>query len=310
MLAPVVTILLPSRLQTCNLPNATQSFTLLVDQQSAITNGNATTFTQGSNGNFSFTSTGFPTGTWSTTSGSLPSGVTFTDNHDGTATLSGVRGNNSVGVYGITVQCQNGVGSPVTQGFTLTVSMAPTPPTITSAASTTFAEGAAGTFTVLTSGSPSITLTETGVLPSGVTFINNGDGTATISGTPTVTGVFNITIHAVNGIGSATPQAFSLTVTGPPTITSGISAAFMVGVTNTFPVTINWSAPVSALTRSGALPSGIKFVDNGNGTATLSGTPVAGGVGNHTLVFTANNGITPNATRDVHVDDFQLNDGC
>ena len=40
-----------------------------------------------------------------------------------------------------------------------------------------------GTFTVTTSGTtPKITLT--GALPSGVTFTDNGDGTAKISGTP------------------------------------------------------------------------------------------------------------------------------
>ena len=39
------------------------------------------------------------------------------------------------------------------------------------------------------------------------------------------------------------------------------------------------------------------FVDNGNGTATLSGTPDPGTTGVYTLTFTAANGVLPNATQ-------------
>ena len=71
-----------------------------------------------------------------------------------------------------------------TQSFTLTVNQA-TRPAITSATSTTFTVGTAGSFTVTTTGFPTPTLSETGALPSGVTFTDNGNGTATLSGTPT-----------------------------------------------------------------------------------------------------------------------------
>ena len=57
-------------------------------------------------------------------------------------------------------------------------------PAITSANLATFTVGSTGTFTVTTSGSPAPASTETGALPSGVSFNDNGDGTATISGTP------------------------------------------------------------------------------------------------------------------------------
>ena len=32
------------------------------------------------------------------------------------------------------------------------------------------------------------------------------------------------------------------------------------------------------LSETGALPSGVTFIDNGNGTATLAGTPAGGAV--------------------------------
>src|SRR5262249_20795451 len=51
----------------------------------------------------------------------------------------------------------------------------------TSANSTTFTTGTAGTFTVTTSGSPRAAISRTGALPSGVSFTDNGDGSATLA---------------------------------------------------------------------------------------------------------------------------------
>jgi hypothetical protein len=46
-------------------------------------------------------------------------------------------------------------------------------------------------------GDPKITLTKTGALPAGVTFVNNGDCTATLSGTPARAGAGTTTVVAV-----------------------------------------------------------------------------------------------------------------
>jgi arabinogalactan endo-1,4-beta-galactosidase len=79
-----------------------------------------------------------------------------------------------------------------------------------------------GSFTVRTNGVPTPSVTETGALPPGVTFTDNGDGTATIAGTPAPgpasVGTFPLTITASNGLSPDT-QSFTLTVapvTGPP----------------------------------------------------------------------------------------------
>jgi hypothetical protein len=89
-----------------------------------------------------------------------------------------------------------------------------TAPSITSANSTTFTVGTAGSFTVTTTGAPTPSLTETGALPGGVTFVNNGNGTATLSGTPAAgtAGSYPITITASNGVGAPANQSFTLTV--------------------------------------------------------------------------------------------------
>ena len=143
--------------------NATQSFTLTVNQAPAITSANNTTFTVGTAGSFTVTATGAPTPTLSE-SGALPSGVTFTA---ATGVLSGTPTAATGGTYPITFTAQNGVGTNATQSFTLTVNQAPA---ITSASSATFTVGTAGSFTVTATGTPAPTLSESGALPSGVTF--------------------------------------------------------------------------------------------------------------------------------------------
>ena len=98
---------------------------------------------------------------------------------------------------------------------------------ITSPSSTTFTVGSPGTFTVTTAGFPITsppTLTETGALPAGVSFTDNGDGTATLAGTPGTgtAGTYPLTFTAANSVSSAT-QSFTLTVAAPavaaPTVT-------------------------------------------------------------------------------------------
>lgn len=267
--------------------NATQNFTLTVDQAPAITSANSATFTVGAAGSFSVTATGFPTVALTET-GTLPSGVTFVDNGNGTGTLSGTPASGTNGSYPISFTANNAIGTPASQNFTLTVNTAPV---ITSASNTTFTVGSAGTFTVTTTGTPTPTLTETGTLPSGVTFTDNGDGTATLAGTPAAnTGkAYSISFKATNTSGSST-QNFTLTVDQAPAITSSNSTTFTVGAASSFTV-MTTGFPAPSIAETGALPSGVTFVDNGNGTGTLSGTPAGGSLGTYNISFTATNGV-------------------
>ena len=89
-----------------------------------------------------------------------------------------------------------------------------------------------GIFTVTTTGFPAPTLTLGGAaLPAGVTFVDNGNGTGTLSGTPAAGtgGTYAITFTATNGVGSTAPQAFTLTVNGPPGDHERESTTFTVG---------------------------------------------------------------------------------
>ncbi len=82
-----------------------------------------------------------------------------------------------------------------------------------------------------------------------------------------------------------------------PAITSANNTTITVGTHGTFTVTAT-GEPTPSLSESGTLPGGVTFTDNGNGTATLAGTPAAGTGGTYTFTITANNGVSPNATQD------------
>ncbi len=179
-----------------------------------FTSTNAATFAVGVPGSFTVTTTA---ATSVSMTGSLPSGVTFTDNGDGTATLTGTPAAGSAGSYPLTLTASNGVPPDATQNFTLTVDQAPA---ITSTNATTFTVGAAGSFTVTTTGSPVPGLSKAGTLPSGVTFVDNDDGTATLAGTPAAgsIGTYALTLVASNGVPPDATQAFTLTVSVPPAV--------------------------------------------------------------------------------------------
>ncbi|MBN2387249.1 MAG: Ig-like domain repeat protein [Anaerolineales bacterium] len=274
------------------------SNTVTVNTPPAITSADTTTFTVIVAGTFTVTTTpGYPTATTiSIPPGSLPGGVTFTDNGDGTATLAGTPAAGSQGNYPFTITASNGVLPDATQSFILVVQP---DLRITSADNTTFTIGSAGSFTVTTVGLPTPSLAESGALPSGVTFVDNGNGTGTLSGPPDAgtQGSYPITLTSHNGVSPDYVQNFTLTVALAPTITSANSVTFTAGTAGSFTVTTS-GFPIPAISRGGAvLPSGVNFGDNGDGTATLSGTPAAGTGNVYNLTFTASNGTLPDDTQ-------------
>ena len=107
-------------------------------------------------------------------------------------------------------------------------------PTITGANGTAFMVNVAGSFIVTSTAAPVAALSETGTLPAGVTFTDNGDGTATLTGTASTAGTYNLTITASNGIAPDATQNFTLTVQAPAVIvpTPGLTStgALLLGL--------------------------------------------------------------------------------
>jgi large repetitive protein len=170
-------------------------------------------------------------------------------------------------------------------------------PTFTSPASATATTGTAFGFQVTTSGPDTPALTEAGALPSGLTFEDNGDGTATISGTPGPQsgGVFALTLTAKSS-GGTTKQTFQLTVDQAPAITSASSATAKVGTSFTFKVKTS-GYPAATLSETGALPGGLTFKPKAGGKAVITGTPATGSQGTYNITLNASNGVGSGASQ-------------
>ena len=161
----------------------------------AISTANHATFNKGTAGSFSISATGYGPPAYTET-GTLPTGVTLKTAYSGITSTGVLAGTpTQSGVFPITITASNGVGTPTTQAFTLTVNSTGVAPVITSADATSFTQGVSGSFNVVATGNPAPTFTETGALPSGVTLTAGG----LLSGTPNVTG--------------SLPQTFPITIT-------------------------------------------------------------------------------------------------
>src|SRR5262249_55923786 len=190
-------------------PDATQSFTLTVNQPPAITSANGTSFIEGAANSLSVKATGYPPPTLSET-GPLPSDVTLSSS----GVLAGTPATGTGGTYPITIVASNGVAPNATQNFTLrvgdfTISASPE--------SETIPRGHDGVFTVSTQalggltgnvalscsgGPPNSTCTVTSPAPLGAMATatiklgrpKNQNGTFVV----TVTGSLGSITHTVN----------------------------------------------------------------------------------------------------------------
>ena len=184
---------------------AATSVTLTFVQSPVITTPNIATFTFGVTGQtFTLAASGTTPIKYTVTSGSL-SGTGFTLSSGGVLDYVPGPGTLAVGSYPLTITAKNG-GVPDDQSFTLNVYG------FTSASSTSVAVGAPASFTMATadgSAPATISLANTDVLPTGVTFSNG-----VFSGTPLAGSVGTYTLHAdaSDGVDPDALQTFTLTV--------------------------------------------------------------------------------------------------
>ena len=205
-------------------PDATEGFDIVVDQAPSFTGVSAapTPATYNVGYSFQYTATGTPAPSFSLDGTTLPSGLTLSSSGliSGTPTAAAV-GQTFTGI----VDAGNGVGTDATEGFDIVVDQVPT---VTSAASTTFTVGTAGTtFTITSTGFPTPSFTETlNLATEGLTFTDNGNGTATLSGTPLAnTGnTYALAVTASNGVGANFTQNFTLTIDQAPSLSAPSAA--------------------------------------------------------------------------------------
>lgn len=274
-------------------PTATQVFTLTVNESPTITSPDAFSLTTGTAGNFVVTTTvAFPAATAISVVGSLPLGLSFTDNGDGTATLAGTATVGSGGSYPLTVTATNGVLTDAVQTLTLTVKDSPV--ITTQPVAVTVHSATAVTFSAAAVGYPAPSVQWQVSTDAGSTFADiAGATTATLSFTASQGQNGNEYRAVFTNAASAMTDAVRLTVGTPPTFTSGTNAEFTVGTARTVTAV---GSPAPALTLVSG-PSWLSFTNNGDGTATLAGTPLVGSGGEYPVTVTADNGFTPTASQ-------------
>ena len=131
-------------------------------------------------------------------------------------------------------------------------------------------------------------------LPAGLALGANGDGTATISGTPSTAGTFAVTVSVTDGA-YTTYQIFDLVVqpgatNHPPVIvTESLPNATAGSAYSALVTATDEDNDVIALSI-GSKPEWLGFTDQGDGTASLSGAPPVGSEGILQLEFLADDG--------------------
>ena len=193
----------------------------------------------------------------------------------GTANLDGTGVNNSL--------------IPATTGQPYGVADLTAPSTPTESAYT-MTVGTSGSDVISTTGAPVPALGAQTALPAGLSFVDNGDGSGTISGTPTAgaAGDHELTFSAINGVGSVATATLKLTIYQFPVVTTSALPVLQVGTRETASVATT-AYPAATLRVIGRLPVGVTFSPSSNGTGTFSGTPAAGAAGSYPVTLTATN---------------------
>ena len=266
----------------CNGTGATYTLTITC-QTITVTNPATNSGVAGSPFSATFTqSGGIGTTTFSLASGSLPAGLTLASN----GTLAGTP--TQTGSFTITVKATDSNGCNGT-GVTYTLTIACQTITVNNPAVNTGVAGSAFSQTFTQSGGIGATTftLASGTLPSGLTLAANG----VLSGTPTVTGTFPITVSVTDANGcTGTGATYNLTI-NCQTITVTAPAVNTGTAGSPFSQTFTQSGAIGSAMFSlsaGVLPSGLSLAANG----VLSGTPTQTGSFAITVTVTDANGCT------------------
>ena len=243
--------------------------------------------------------------TYAISAGILPPGLSL---NPSTGAITGIP--TAGGTFTFTVTATDSAGPPHNTG-SQTYALIVNPPAITLSPST-LPSGTVGTpYGTLTisasNGTSPYTFVWTGTPPPGLMLSSVG----VLSGKPTTAGSFSFTIKATDASTGTGPYTGSrnysmtinpITTNSAPLITSANSASFTLGTADSFSVT-TYGNPTPTLSNTNfvtcsksALPAGVTFKDNGNGTATIASTKVSP-AGTTTFCLNATNGVSPNANQ-------------
>ena len=210
---------------------------------------------------------------------------TISTNGSGSASVTSFTIPAGISAGSHTIVAVGGTSGLTATSNTFTATQAPS---ITSPVSTAFITGTAGSFTITTTGTPTPALTnanfgsciKTATLPTGVTFADNGNGTATIaSTTASPVGTTTFCLNASNGVSPNATQQFTLTIdTGKLVITSSAVSGSTSSTPNLGLITVQRQTGAgSPITTGGALTVNLSSSPSSGatfGTTQFAGTTV------------------------------------
>ena len=241
----------------------------------------------------------------------LPGWITFTENADGTVTLSGTPRNSDLGTTSITISATDANGAQSDLLVDLEVIASNNPPTFTSTPVSEVAQDALYEYYVTAEDidGHAMTFNAEGI-PSWLMLSDNGDGTATLSGTAgsSEVGTINVALDVTDAYGLSAQQTFDLEVENindPPVFTS--EPVTQVEQSQSYQYIIATSDPDGdeVSITSDFLPSWLTLLDNGNGSAVLSGTPTENDQTRVTLIASDEAGLQSEQTFSIYVVDLQ-----
>jgi hypothetical protein len=232
-----------------------------------ITSSTNATGTKGSAFTYQITATNSPT---KYAASGLPSGLTVSTSSGAITGTPSATGTSNVAISAVNV---TGTGTA-----TLVLVVLPPPPVITSGTTATATTGAAFTYQIAATNSP--TSFGANGLPSGLGVNASG----LISGTATATGTSNVTISAINAGGTGSATLVLTVLPPPPVITSATNAMAVKGSPFTYQITAT-NSPTGY--GASGLPSGLTV----NSSGLISGTPTATGASNVSISATNAGGI-------------------
>lgn len=226
----------------------------------------------------------------------LPQWLSFSDDGDGLAVLAGYADYEDKGIHQVVLAADDGRGGITEQVFSIEV-IANNAPVIISQPPEEATVGVEYVYDVVAEDLDDDPLELSAPdLPQWLTLTDGGDGTAQLVGVPGVgdIGEHDIVVVATDDRDGFDEQLFTITVSQAPVITSEESLTCMVG----FPCSATFAAdgaPTPTFELTGALPDGFVYDEI---SATLTGVPDVAALGDHDLLLTASNGISPEAVQE------------